>query len=574
MGGATAGYGGRVGTPEGSARRGTGVLRWLGRATAVVALFVACNSGGVAATTLFPVHAETLNYDATLRLSLDPGDISTLTAPTTFGNIRLDFGGPVPAPGVRAEVQVKERITELLSRPNISVRSLQPGPLELERAARDAAIGLALRFAVGALVVAVLAVAGYAVWRRQRAGGAATHSRRVVRWAALLTWTTSCLATFAVVAWTFQPERLVTFSTTGILSAVQRNADLLEGVETRAEQTTPYLKNLLALSAALQDKYTPQNLSRPVAARFLLVSDIHGGNQYPLMRTIVQQERVDAVIDSGDLVNFGTATEAEAAGIFKGIASLGVPYLFVKGNHDARSDVDREVLDRLAKVPNVVLLQPDDTTYRVESIGGVRIAGFNDPRWFGDDNKDNAAKQKPAAERFIAAMADQPSPDVLVSHEPAAVEDVKRAGIRINGHMHTADLKGNRIQVGTFTGGGPFSHFVAEGGNGEELTGQPSAFDIVAFGTDCRLASLTRYQFRNVVEGRPAYDDVTLINGSRIESAAPPLPRATGTRSGDTATATATATSTATTTRAGSPDSRTCAADLERTTERITATTP
>ncbi|GAB3441040.1 hypothetical protein GCM10027517_16400 [Phycicoccus ginsengisoli] len=553
-----------MGTPEGSARRGTGVLRWLGRAAAVVVLFVACNAGGVAATTLFPVRAETLNYAATLRLSLDPGDISTLTAPTTFGNIRLEFGGYVPAPGVRAEVQVKERITDLLSRPNISVRSLQPGPLELERAARDAATGLALRFAAGALLVAGLALGGYAVWRRQRVGVPPTVSGRVVRWGVVLTWTTSCVATFAVVAWTFQPARLVTFSTTGILSAVQRNADLLEGVETRAEQTTPYLKNLLALSSALQDKYAPQNLSSPVAARFLLVSDIHGGNQYALMRTIVRQERVDAVIDSGDLVNFGTATEAEAAGVFKGIASLGVPYLFVKGNHDARSDVDREVLDRLAKVPNVVLLQPDDTTYRIETIRGVRIAGFNDPRWFGDDNKDNAAKQKPAAQRFVAAMADQPAPDVLVSHEPAAVEDVKRAGIRINGHMHTADLKGNRIQVGTFTGGGPFSHFVAVGGNGEELTGQPSAFDIAAFGTDCRLASLTRYQFRNVVEGRPAYDDVTLINGSRIEAAAPPLSKATG------ATPTA---STATTTRGGSP-ARTCAPDLEPTTERVTATTP
>ncbi|MDU0313568.1 metallophosphoesterase [Phycicoccus sp. M110.8] len=551
-----------MGTPAGSARRGTGVLRWVVRAAAVLVLFVACNTGGVAATTLFPVHAGTLNYDATLRLSLDPGDISTITAPTTFGNIRLKFGGIVPAPGVRAEVQVKERITELLSRPNISVRSLQPGPLELERAARDAATGLALRFALGALLVAAVLLGGYAVWRRQRARpDGRGHALRLVQWGTVLTWTTSCLATFAVVVWTYQPARLATFSTTGILSAVQRNADLLEGVETRAEQTTPYLKNLLALSSALQDKYAPQNLSSPVAARFLLVSDIHGGNQYPLMRTIVQQERVDAVIDSGDLVNFGTATEAEAAGVFKGIASLGVPYLFVKGNHDARSDVDRELLDRLAKVPNVVLLQPDDTTYRVESIGGVRIAGFNDPRWFGDDNKENAAKQKPAAERFIAAMADQPSPDILVSHEPAAVEDVKRAGIRVNGHMHTAALEGNRIQVGTFTGGGPFSHFVAEGGNGEELTGQPSAFDIAAFGDDCRLASLTRYQFRNVVEGRPAYDDVTLINGSRIESAAPPLPGAT--RSTGTATASK-----------GASPARTCSPELGRTTERITATTP
>jgi hypothetical protein len=103
--------------------------------------------------------------------------------------------------------------------------------------------------------------------------------------------------------------------------------------------------------------------------------------------------------------------------------------------------------------------------------------------------------------------------------------------------MHSDSLDGNVIGVGTFTGGGPFSHFL-EGTDGEELTGQPSAFDIAVFGQDCQLTSLTRYQFRNVIEGRPAYDDVTLVNGSRIErpakqdSAAPtPTPTASGSTS-------------------------------------------
>lgn len=372
-------------------------------------------------------------------------------------------------------------------------------------------------------------------------------------------WVASCVATFGVIGLTYQPARLETFTLTGILGTVQRNAGLLEGVETRAEQVTPYLKNLLALSAALQDKYVPQALDRPVAARLLLVSDIHGGNQYPLMKTIIEQEQIDAVIDSGDLVNFGTATEADAVGLLQGIASLGVPYLFVKGNHDGRSDVDRELLDRLAAVPNVVLLEPDAQTYAIESIHGVRIAGFNDPRWFGDDNTNNSAKQKPAAARFNAAMADQPVPDIVVSHEPAAVKDVARAGIRVNGHMHASQLQDSRIGVGTFTGGGPFSHFIASDGNGDsadagELRGQPSAFDIATFGTDCRLASLTRYQFRNVIEGRPAYDNVTLVNGSRIEQRAPaPAPPAGG------------ADATGTTTPA-----RSCDPTMEQTRERVT----
>ena len=518
----------------------------------LVVLFVACNSGGVAATTLFPSSADTLNYGADLRLSINPSDISAIQSPTIFGNIRIDFAGLVPAPGVVAQVHVKDRITDLLSRPNISVQSLQPGPLELESAARGGAIALAWRFATGALVVALLCLIGYAVWRRRRPG---------LRWSAAVAsvWVASCVATFGVIGVTYQPAHLETFTLTGILGTVQRNADLLQGVETRAEQVTPYLKNLLALSSALQDKYVPQALDRPVAARLLLVSDIHGGNQYPLMKTIIEQERIDAVIDSGDLVNFGTATEADAVGLLQGIASLGVPYLFVKGNHDGGSAVDRELLDRLATVPNVVLLEPDAQTYVVESVHGVRIAGFNDPRWFGDDNKNNAAKQKPAAARFNAAMADQPVPDIVVSHEPAAVRDVDRAGIRINGHMHASQLQDSRIGVGTFTGGGPFSHFIASEGNGDgadagELRGQPSAFDIATFGTDCRLASLTRYQFRNVIEGRPAYDNVTLVNGSRIEDSAP-APAVPAGGGGATGAVTPT---------------RACAATMEQTRERVT----
>jgi predicted phosphodiesterase len=543
-----------VSTPSESPRRWRGASRWLLRLAALALLFVACNSGGVAATTLFPGGADTLNYGADLRLSLNPADISALQSPTIFGDIRLDFATPVPAPGLVAQVHVKKRITDLLARPNISVRSLQPGPLEVEQAVRGAAIALGWRFAAGALFVVLLCVGGYAAWRRHLPG---------LRWSAVVAsvWVASCVATFGVIGATYQPERLDSFTTTGILGTVQRNADLLEGVETRAEQVTPYLKNLLALSAALQDKYAPQALDRPVAARLLLVSDIHGANQYALMRTIVKEERIDAVIDSGDLVNFGSATEADAADLFKGIASLDVPYLFVKGNHDAQSDADRGLLDRLAKVPNVVLLEPDAQTYTVESIHGIRIAGFNDPRWFGDDNTDNAAKQKPAATRFNDAMADQPVPDIVVSHEPAAARDVARAGVRVNGHFHAAQLEGSRIGVGTFTGGGPFSHFIAEDSTDAksdddvgELTGQPSAFDIATFGTDCKLASLTRYQFRNVIEGRPAYDNVTLINGSRIEQAAPEAATPAGA---------ADATNTA-------PATRTCSPTQEQSRERVT----
>jgi predicted phosphodiesterase len=542
-----------VSAPEVTRRVGRATPRWLVRLVSLVVLYAGCVAGGIAATTLFPTTAQTLNYSASLRLSANPDDISAIHSPTLFGDIDVDFAAPLPAPGVLASVQVKQRITDVLSRPHITVHSLQPGTLELEKAARDAAFGLAWRFAAGSLVIALLAIGAYAAWAHAR-----PRPRRVA--AALGCWALSCTVTFASAGLAYRPERLDAFKLTGILGAVQRSTDLLAGVESRAEQTTPYLKNLLALSSALQEKYRPQALTRPVAARVLLVSDIHGGNQYPLMRTIVKQEQIDVVIDSGDLVNFGSVAEADAAGIFSGIKSLGVPYLFVRGNHDAMSRGDTALLGRLAKVPNVVLLQPKPDEYTVQSVAGIRIAGFNDPRWFGDDNVGNAAKQKPAAAAFTRAMADLPTPDVVVSHEPGAVSAIDRAGIKVHGHLHTPQLDGSTVGVGTFTGGGPFSHFL-EGAKGEELAGQPSSFDVATFGQDCRLASLTRYQFRNVVEGRPAYDDVTLINGSRIEGEPPAAATtSTSTEAGGTTGPT------------GSSDRvRSCTPSLGLTTESVTA---
>ncbi|NUO91247.1 MAG: metallophosphoesterase, partial [Dermatophilaceae bacterium] len=283
---------------------------------------------------------------------------------------------------------------------------------------------------------------------------------------------------------------------------------------------TPYFRNLLAVTQALQQKYVAGTVEGPPSARFLLVSDIHGANQYALMRTIIEEEDIDAVIDSGDLVNFGRVQEGDAAGIYRSIQSLGVPYIFTSGNHDQSSATDRAVLARMARIPNVVLLENPADGLRELSFRGLRITGFNDPRYFGDDNADPKGKAKPAADRYNAAVAEGPEPDLVVTHEPYAAEQVERGRILVNGHMHTPALEGNRIQVGTFTGGGVVSHYSE--GPGEELNGQPYSFDIAQFGTSCELTSLTRYSFRNLLEGRPAYDSVQVVSGARIDPYRPP----------------------------------------------------
>lgn len=475
-------------------------------ALGAVGLTAACAFAGVAATSVAPVTAETRHYQASVSLDPNPARSGDLVATTAFGDIVVGFSGP--APGIHAVPQVKASITDVLSRPGISLASLRPGPEELNQAIRDAAVDVVVRFTAGALGVVVVVLGGWVLVTRRRPPAALVV-------AGLVGWLGSTAAVGGSLYATYQPDRQETFTTTSVLGTLQRNQGILSDVETRATQVAPYLRNLIALSTALQQKYSAAPLESDTSLRVLVVSDIHGGNQYALMRTVIEEESVDLVVDAGDLVNFGTVQEGEAAGIFSGIGSVGVPYLFVRGNHDATSATDTAVLDRLAGIPNVVLLQDGSGEYTEVVAGGVRIAGFNDPRWFGDSGTGSPAKQVPAREAFVAAFTGRPAPDLVVGHEPWAVQGVD-AGVLVNGHMHSVDLEGNRVQAGTFTGGGPLTHFLADDG-GEELVGQPSAFDVLTFGTDCRLATLTRYRYRDVIEGRPAYDDVSLVNGRRVD---------------------------------------------------------
>lgn len=477
---------------------------------AVTAALVAAAGvvAGVAATAVAPVTARTANFQATVWLDPDPRSASRLVATTALGDIVVRFGGV--APGLRATPQVRAGITATLARPGTSLRTLQPTPRELERALREAAIGLGRRLAAGAGVAALAAIGLHVLWRRRR------PDLRFVA-AALAGALVAVGSTAYAMTRTYRLGGQTQVSSTGLLGALQDDAATLAEVEARSAQVAPYLLNVIAVATALRQRYDPQREPAPDALRILVISDVHASNQYPLVRSIVADQDIDLVIDAGDLVNFGTVEEGERLGVFSAIGAVDVPYLFVRGNHDATSPTDEAILRRLARIDNVVLLQPDADSYVEVDAGGVRIAGFNDPRWFGDDGKQSAVKQQPAREAFLAAYADRPAPDLVVSHEPWAVAGLPGPGVVLNGHMHSSFREGNRLQVGTFTGGGAFGHYI--GGEGsEELAGQPSSFDILTVGTTCRLTSVTRYRFTDVIEGRPAYEEVTLLGGSGIDT--------------------------------------------------------
>lgn len=496
----------------------------LRRAVVVALLTLVAFLGGVATTQLWPVQTQTEYFRA--GISLEPQLGSTITLPTVVGDMEMSFAHRLPAPDLTAQVQVRDSVSDLLRQGRLRSVDLQPTQAELRAAIDSGVREVAWKFAAGALVTTGAVLLVYA----------ASHPRRLAR-AAVASVTASALALAlpGLAAYlTYRTDRVAEFRTTSLLSLVEGNTDILSGLDRKADQGAVYVTNLLALSSAIREEFTPGEAGGPVAARFLLVSDIHGMNHYPLMREIVQTEQIDAVIDTGDLINFGEPREGDLTGIFEGIESLGVPYLFVRGNHDAVSATDERLLRRMALVPNVVLLEPTAGELQVVSVHGVTITGVNDVRYFNQRSEDFGEGQAGLAASFRDRTADLPPSDLVLTHQPYAALRVTAGATTISGHMHAADLQRGHLQLGSFTGGGlvnqfrlpPLTEAAQEAAEEDpdtagELTGYPYSFDILTFGEDCAVSTLTRYSYRNLVSGRPQFDDVSLINGRALQAERP-----------------------------------------------------
>ena len=500
------------------------VVAGLLRGLAVGLLGFVAYLGGVSATQLWPVHAQTRYFAA--DVAVEPRLDSTVELPTVVGDVVITFDGPVPAPGLSAQVQVRDEVTDLLRSGRLRSADLQPDRAELRGAIDGAVREVAWKFVAGALGTSLLALLAYAVSRPHHAGHVVVASGVA---------TALALAGSGGAAYlTYRTERVAEYRATSLLSLVQTNASILDDLDRKADQGAIYVTNLLALSDAVRQEFTPAAAQQPEAARFLLVSDLHGMNQFPLMRQVIASEDIDAVVDTGDLVNFGQAREGELTGMYDGIESLGVPYVFVRGNHDAVSATDEGVLRRMAQVPNVVLLEPTSGQFNRVELNGVSLSGFNDVRWFNQRSEDYGGEQAAAADVFRAAQEGLEPTDLVLTHQPYAAHRVPAGALTLNGHMHVPALEREHVQVGSFTGGGLVNQFqlpplTEEGREAAaedpetrgELKGNPYAFDILTVGQDCSLLSLTRFSYRNLVSGRPQYDDVSVVNGRSLQPEPP-----------------------------------------------------
>ncbi|PPK92862.1 calcineurin-like phosphoesterase family protein [Kineococcus xinjiangensis] len=440
--------------PAASPRARRWAPRWIRRGLAWLALLAVTALGAGLGAALAPgasTYVGPLQTEVTVRPSLHPG-------------VRVDLppAGQVGFATHRAPVLVTARITSVdLDAAGRLVRSPQQ-LLALEatagRAMRAATVRAAVNTAVCSLAGAALA--GFLVYR---------GLRRTVQTTA--TCLGVILASGALAGATFDPAALGQPRFTGVLSQAPY---LVTNTRSALQRLQSYRSGLSQIVRDVSALYTasaglPGQDPAPGAAdlgadvtTLLHISDVHlNPLAYDLAQSLIEQFDVQGVVDTGDVTTWGSALESTT---LSRIGGLGVPYVFVRGNHDSLGTAAT-----VARQRGAVVLEDGQTV----DVAGVRIAGIGDPRFTPDPEGrqpqgSEADIMRGPTEDLGAAITrwneEHPADpvDVAVLHNPSALQPLAgKVPLVLAGHTHkrTVDLdaSGTRFMVQGTTGSGGIS---------------------------------------------------------------------------------------------------------------------
>jgi predicted phosphodiesterase len=150
---------------------------------------------------------------------------------------------------------------------------------------------------------------------------------------------------------------------------------------------------------------------------------------------VVKTFDIDAVVDTGDDVDWGSAAETSYV---SSISSLDVPYIYVRGNHDSSA-----IQSAIAKQKNAVVLDNTITT-----VDGLTIAGIGDPE-FTPDKSTTEPPEDPATSPLLQAgqqladtvRAHDKRVDFAMLHDPAMAPPLSGVvPLVLAGHLHHREV--------------------------------------------------------------------------------------------------------------------------------------
>jgi predicted phosphodiesterase len=280
---------------------------------------------------------------------------------------------------------------------------------------------------------------------------------------ALLT-TTVLLGGSEALAWrTYDQSSLLTPSFSGSLALAP---ELIGPAETAIDRIDDFRAELSRILNGAVRLYTQvQGVPSPAGdeIRVLHISDIHlSPLGFTFARDVAAAFDVAFVIDTGDLTSFGTPIEDDL--IRTGVAAIGKPYVFVRGNHDSLA-----LQNTLAEIPGVVVLDG-----QARQVGGLSIFGAGDPVFTPNrlavlDDEAIAQRVRAAGNGLLVRVSALPEPpDVVAVHDDRMAEAMAgHVPLVVSGHFHQPSA---RVMNGTVylrigsTGGAGANVFTQAGG--------------------------------------------------------------------------------------------------------------
>jgi predicted phosphodiesterase len=183
--------------------------------------------------------------------------------------------------------------------------------------------------------------------------------------------------------------------------------------------------------------------------KILHVSDIHNNPiGVSLASQMAESFGVNLIIDTGDATDYGTPLESD---FIARIDAIGLPWVFVPGNHDSPAVVEafRELENAIVLMEDVVYLEDLD----------IAIAGVSDP---AAETVAMAvrprAEYKAAADRLKDRIRESSyEPAIIIAHHIYVVEEfIDTYSVLLHGHSHRVNIRtlSNSVVIDAGTTGG------------------------------------------------------------------------------------------------------------------------
>jgi len=402
-------------------------------ALAVVAVGVLGAVLGLLVAGSVTIAAGPFEASMSLRPALSGG---TVVQVPPLGELQLDTHG--------SPVRLRVAVTQLRGD---AARSIAANPSQLQglgaEVNRDLRSGLRELLLRTALVTAVgAATLGFLVFRRWRTTLAATGAGLA-----------ALLAMAAATALTLNQRALAEPRYTGLLASAPTAVGDVRDIVARFDAYSLQLGRLVTNVSKLYSvtSQLPVFAADDGTIRVLHVSDLHlSPTSYDLIASVVEQFDVDLIVDTGDSTDLGSVPEARYV---DAISRLGVPYAWVRGNHDSRL-VQLAVRDQ----PNAIVLDGPE----VVEVAGLRLMGRGDPRFTpdkssGDDDAPDEVYERAGRQLLAGYRLATDKPDIVMVHDPKVARQLLgEAPLVLAGHTHersTERERGTLLVIQGSTGG-------------------------------------------------------------------------------------------------------------------------